>query len=304
MSDPKTFFFVAGLPRSGSTLMMNLLGQNPRYFVTPTSGILDVLVQVRNGWARNVMFQALDRAESEKMKQQVLKAILQAAFAHVEQPVCFDKNRGWCDFLEMAEVMVGGRDKVKCIITVRDLRDVVASFEKLYRKTSALGQIPQELPNEPLRMKTAVNRCRVFISDGEPIGRAFNAIRDAATRGWLSNILFVEYDELTRRTKETLSRIYSFLGEEPFDHNLEHVEQITFEDDFVHGFKDLHKIRPKIEPQSPQWPHVFDRVVLEHEVWKGIERNAQFWRAYTQPSGGVSFRAGPQAQQRKNLTQM
>jgi sulfotransferase len=35
----------------------------------------------------------------------------------------------------MGAELVGGRDRVKVLVTVRDLRDVVASFERLYRKT-------------------------------------------------------------------------------------------------------------------------------------------------------------------------
>ena len=43
----------------------------------------------------------------------------------------------------LAAVLVGGREQVKVLVTVRDLRDVLASFERLYRLTSALGQLPQ-----------------------------------------------------------------------------------------------------------------------------------------------------------------
>ena len=52
---------------------------------------------------------------------------------------------------------VGGRDKVTGLVTLRDLRDVVASFEMLYRKTSALGQVTQEA-NMALKFKTALGR--------------------------------------------------------------------------------------------------------------------------------------------------
>ncbi len=47
--------------------------------------------------------------------------------------------------------------------------------------------------------------------------------------------------------------IYKFLGEKHFKHNFEHVEQVTWEDDSVHGFKGLHNIRTKVEPMTPQW---------------------------------------------------
>ena len=68
MSTSKTIHFLAGLPRSGSTLLANILAQNPKIHVTPTSGICDML---------------------------------QAYFVRVERPICIDKNRYWAEFLEM-----------------------------------------------------------------------------------------------------------------------------------------------------------------------------------------------------------
>lgn len=279
MSTSKTIHFLAGLPRSGSTLLANILAQNPKIHVTPTSGICDMLVQVRNGWDRNDAFQAMDRAESERVKGDVLRAMLQAYFGRVERPICIDKNRYWAEFLEMGAELIGGRDRVKVLVTVRDLRDVVASFEKLYRKTSALGQVSQEA-SMALKFKTALGRAEVFVDDAQPVGRAYNAIRDAVTRGWYDRMHFIDFEDLTRRPQETMQGIYRFLDVAPHTHEFDNVEQVTFEDDFVYGFKDLHVIRAKVEPQPPAWPKVYDDAVFQSPTWKTIEDVAQFWKLY------------------------
>lgn len=279
MTTDKRIYFLAGLPRSGSTLLANILAQNSNIYVTPTSGIVDMLVQVRNSWDRNDAFQAADRKQSEETKERVLRAMLQAYFAHAKQPVCIDKNRYWSEFLEMGAALVGGRDKVKVIVTVRDLRDVLASFEQLYRKSSATGQIHQEA-NLALKFKTALGRVETFIDDGQPVGRAYNAIRDAVTRGWKDCMHFVDYDDLTKHPKETLAGIYKFLGEEACEHGFKNVEQVTFEDDFVYGFKDLHQIRSEVKPQKPQWPTVFDDAVFQSPIWQNVENSATFWKLY------------------------
>lgn len=279
MAAPKIIHFLAGLPRSGSTLLANILAQNPGIHVTPTSGICDMLVQVRNGWDRNDAFQAMDRAKSERVKGDVLRAMLQAYFGRVERPVCIDKNRYWAEFLEMAAELVGGRDRVKVLVTVRDLRDVVASFEKLYRKTSALGQVSQEA-GMALKFKTALGRAEVFIDDAQPVGRAYNAIRDAVTRGWHDRMHFIDFEDLTRRPADTMQGIYRFLDVAPHAHDFNNVEQVTVEDDFVYGFKDLHVIRAKVEPLAPAWPQVYDDAVFQSPVWQNIEGAAQFWKLY------------------------
>lgn len=279
MSIDKRIYFLAGLPRSGSTLLANILAQHPQFYVTPTSGIVDMLVQVRNSWDRNDAFQAANRKLSEEIKQRVLKSMLQAYFSHARQPICIDKNRYWSEFLEMGAALVGGREQVKVIVTVRDLRDVLASFERLYRKTSALGQLHQEASLE-LKFKTALGRVETFIDDSQTVGRAYNAIRDAVTRGWKDRMHFVDYDDLTKHPKETLAGIYQFLGEEGCEHDFDRVEQVTFEDDFVYGFKDLHQIRSQVKPQGPQWPQVFDDAVFQSPAWKNIENAANFWKMY------------------------
>lgn len=276
MPEPKTIYFVAGLPRSGSTLLMNILGQNSRFYVTPTSGILESLTQVRNNWDKNDANRARDREENEILKRNVMRGMLNGYFEHFPQPVCFDKNRYWLEYLEMAAELLGGRERLKVLVTVRDLRDVAASFERLWRKTSALNQVPVEA-NNLVKSKTALGRFQIFIDDAQPVGRAFNATKDALTRGWRDCLHFVEYDDLTAKPGEVLARVYRFLGEPPYDHDFEHVEQLTFEDDYAYGFKDLHRIRAKVEPQPPQWPKVFDAAVFQSQEWKNVERYARSW---------------------------
>jgi sulfotransferase len=119
-----------------------------------------------------------------------------------------------------------------------------------------------------------------FADDAQPVGRAYNAIRDAVTRGWKDRMHFVDYDDLTRTPEATLEHIYRFLGETPHRHDFENVEQVTFEDDFVYGFKDLHTIRARVQAQPPQWPQVFDDAVFQSPVWRNIDNAARFWQAY------------------------
>lgn len=275
----KQIYFLAGLPRSGSTLLANILAQHQQIHVTPTSGIVDMLVQVKNTWDRNDAFQAAERKQNEETKKRVMSAMLQAYFADANEPICIDKNRYWTEYLEMAAQLLGGREQVKVLVTVRDMRDVLASFESLYRKTSALGQIHQEA-NMALKFKTALGRVEAFIDDGQPVGRAYNAIRDAITRGWRDRMYFIDYDDLTRKPKETLDGVYRFLGMAPFAHDFQRVEQVTFEDDFVYGFKDLHQIRAEVKPQEPQWPKVFDDAVFQSNAWKNVESAGTFWKLY------------------------
>jgi len=39
----KEIYFINGMPRSGSTLLCNILAQNPEFHVTPTSGLSELV---------------------------------------------------------------------------------------------------------------------------------------------------------------------------------------------------------------------------------------------------------------------
>lgn len=251
----KTYYFISGLPRSGSTLLANILAQNPRFHTTGTSGIMDIIFGVRNSWDRLVEFQA---APNEPAKLRVMRGILDNYYSDVDQPVVFDKSRGWVSLLEMAEAILG--HKAKVLVPVRDIRDVLASFEKLWRNTSKTTQIAQE-PAFYFKFQTIQGRTDIWMQPDQPVGLAYNRISDAVQRGFGDRMLFVDFDDMTNDPKGTFKSIYKFLGEKEFDHDFDHVKQVTWEDDAVHGFKGLHDIRTKVEPMKSQWPHILGNFV-------------------------------------------
>ena len=56
----KKIFFQSSLPRAGSTLLQNIIGQNPDFYVTPTSGVLELLYGARNHYTACDEFKAQD----------------------------------------------------------------------------------------------------------------------------------------------------------------------------------------------------------------------------------------------------
>jgi len=268
MSNNQTIHFIAGLPRSGSTLLCNVLAQNPRFHTTTTSGVLEVLTAIRNGWEQVEGFKA---SPCRAAKKNVLGACLRGFFEHVDEPVVFDKSRGWPSYIEMAERILGR--KAKLLVPVRDLRDVVASFENIYRKHAAFDPLPQE-KHSPVQWVTIEGRIQAWIAPGAPVGNAYNRIKDALARGFRDRMHFVEFERFTKNPARVLGEIYDFLGEPVFEHDFDHVEQLVVEDDTGFGFppESLHKIRPKITPMPPRWEGVIDdasarQLAAHNKLW-------------------------------------
>jgi len=268
----KTIHFVAGLPRAGSTLLCNILLQNPRFSATPTSGIIEIVEMVRNRWNRIVEFQA---APNEEAKLRVMKWVLDGFFddPKSDRPVVFDKNPGWLAALEMAEAILDRKAKV--LVPVRDVRDVLAEFERLWRRNAATWELPQEHANY-YKWQTVEGRCEIWMSANQAVGLAYNRVQDALARGFTDRMHFVEYEELTRRPGDVMKGIYEFLEESPFDHDFDNVEQVTKEDDHRYGIPGLHEIRRKVEPAAPQWPkylgNMADRYVRLNHLWRSQKR--------------------------------
>ena len=88
----------------------------------------------------------------------------------------------------------------------------------------------------------------------------------------LTKMLFVEFEHLTEHPGPTLDAIYKFLEEDNFVHDFNNVEQVTEENDDMHGIPGLHTIRPKVEPI------LVDAKSLIGESAFNRFNDAQFWR--------------------------
>lgn len=266
---------VGGLPRSGSTLLMNILAQNPQFHATATSGILEILVGVRNQWDQVVAFKA---APNDTARRDVLSSILHGYFHSVPHPVVFDKSRGWLGHIEMLEMIgehiTGKRTKAKLLVPVRDIRDVLASFEKLYRANKGERATPGE-KEYPIQFQTVEGRCEVWAGAGGVVGSCYNRLRDAIARGYRDRLHLIEFEKLTAAPRATLQGIYDFLEQPYWEHDFEHVQQVTQEDDTEHGYKSLHDIRPAVRPMEPSWPHVLPKAVAD----KYGNKETNFWRS-------------------------
>ena len=61
----KKIFFNSSLPRSGSTLLQNLIAQNPDFYCTPTSGLADYLLGAKNTHSHSQAILSQDKEAPE-----------------------------------------------------------------------------------------------------------------------------------------------------------------------------------------------------------------------------------------------
>lgn len=244
----KTFHCLNGMPRSGSTLLANILNQNPRFRATPTSGLAPLLLQVNQIWNDAPELKA---SASAADKLNTLRGLAEGFHKAVEQPIIFDKSRAWACAYELLESILGYAPKV--IVTYRDIVSILSSCEKLFRKEL---KSPNSVAKWGQNMETRAGRLAFWSEGSQLVGGSYNRIKDCVARGHRKSLHFVHFDNLTTRPKETMQALYAFLGEEYFPHDFENVEQTTHEKDEAHGFLDLHTIRSAVRPVKKDFASV------------------------------------------------
>jgi len=237
----KHLYYICGLPRAGSTLLTNILAQNPDIHTTPTSGCHDVLFGIKNNWNNLIEHKASAELADEKNQKRVLVAALNA-YHDTDKPIIIDKGRGWYSMMEMVEWLTD--EKAKVLVPVRNVPQILASLENLHRKNIA----KRNQTGVYEEGQTTAGRVTQQLKSTSVFGLAYDRLSDALLRGYGDRLHFVEFDDLTRYPDRKMQDIYKFLGLPNFSHDFENVEQVHFEDDEVHGIPGLHTIRPQVRP--------------------------------------------------------
>ena len=268
-------FFVAGLPRSGSTLLLNLFGQNPRHYVTPTSGLVELFVMVKSRWPEFIEFRAEGLEIAKPRVRGALQGLLEGYFAEELRSgkTVFDKSRAWLQYVEPLEEVL--QRPVKLIVTVRDIRAIVASFEKLYRQRSIDYREP--MSDAFFQCQTTEGRAEALLSPRSVLGLTVARLRDALQRGVGDRLIIVPYQALTGSPCETLRLLHVALGLPPFDYDPQCVQQVTHENDHIHGMP-LHTIRSRVEPPSTvPWDGVLPPAICQRLAHEYADINRIAW---------------------------
>jgi sulfotransferase len=243
----ENIYFNSSLPRSGSTLLQNILGQNKDFFVSATSGVLELLHGARHNFTLAPEFKAQDISLCSKAFVEFCHSGLFGYYkALTDKKNIVDKSRGWIYYHNFLKTIYPG---AKIICMVRDLREILSSYEKIERSNPLLLN---NLTDEKNFKGINIQQRTLERLNKAPVGLAIQRLRNLLEIGDLKGVLFIRYEDLCLNPKETLNKIYNHIEEPEFDHNFLDIKQITFEDDDVYGIRNLHTIKSqlKFKPNS------------------------------------------------------
>jgi sulfotransferase len=244
-------FFQSSLPRAGSTLLQNILGQNPDFYVTPTSGVLELLYIARQGYSNELSFKAQDKKQMDKAWLSFCRGGLEGYFKGLtNKKYVIDKSRGWAIHYNFLNSFY---PNPKIICLVRDLRSIYSSMEKNYRKNPHIDAGIVDW-NESKGISTSKRVDQWSVSP--PVGIALDRLEQTIREGLDKNMLFVKFEYLTSDPQIVMDKIYEFLEIDSFKHDFNNIKQVTQENDGFYGIFGDHTIRPQVLPVKEDYNEI------------------------------------------------
>lgn len=234
------------MPRSGSELLQVLLHQNPDIYGSATSPLLEYQFAARNNFSIT---------EVSSQPQQLMKAAfinMCSAMAQgyyraiTERPNIIDKNRGWLHYFEWVEMWC---EKPKMVCVVRDLRAIIGSMERIYRK-NRYRPVGPDNPQNLINM-TVEARADYWLNT-QPVGLALQRLYDLFQRNLNNKVLFLRYEDLIKSPQKTLNKWYDFVELPKFKHQFDNIVKTIEEDSSLYGPYGDHTIHKTIR-NPPLW---------------------------------------------------
>jgi len=269
---------MAGLPRAGSTLLSTLLNQNPRFHSGPSSPVLGAMYNAHENFTGNELYTGYPKPDSVN---KIIGSIIENWYSDIDQPVIIDKNRAWCARVPFIEGYI--QQEVKIIVPVRRVDEILASILTMIKRNPfqegqpRINFVDEQLVkfNIPINDE---NRCQYLLSDqGGIVWESLNATKLGVDEGHSDKFHYVDYNDLVDDPQTELNKIYTFLGEESFEHSFNGLSNQHREDDITtYGLGDMHEVHSKLEKTSSDPSEVLPVSIIE--LYNSNKETLEFWK--------------------------
>ena len=237
----RKLFFLIALPRSGNTLFTSIINQNPEITCTANSVTLEIMKNLflikttatfQNFPDHKSLDNILDNVYNLYYRDWPQRIIIDRG------PVLTSNNPG--NFELMQKHFKHG---FKCIVLLRDLMDVFASYMKWYTENpdsfvNKLGKTDKE------KLSKLMNEDGAIVKEIKSIQNAYN---------YPNMCHFIRYNDMVADPEKIFKELYKFLEEPYYPHKFQNLKQININDieydDTVVG-KNMHTIKPTVRKQA------------------------------------------------------
>jgi len=237
----RKLFFLIALPRSGNTLFASIMNQNPEIACTGNSVTLEI---IKNLYLIKTTY-TFKNFPNYKSLDNVLDNVYNLYYKDWPQQIIIDRgpvltssNPG--NFELMQKHFKPG---FKCIVLLRDLMEVFASYMKWYTENpdsfvNKLGKTDEE------KLLKLMNEDGAIVKEIKSIQNAYN---------YPNMCHFIRYNDMVTNPEKVFKDLYKFLNEPYYPHQFQDLKQININDieydDTVVG-KNMHTIKTIVKKQT------------------------------------------------------
>ena len=258
----KTYHFLAGLPRSGNTLLSSILNQNPDIYSSPLSPINTILWDYDQGLMTNENVLRLNNAQPALNTG---SNIIKNYYSNINKPIIIDREKVWGTLGNFNLIKKYITPTPKIIFTVRPVIEILTSFMTILPEDSYVDKAMQSSGWWYKNYLTKNdNRCDYLMSPGGQIDKSLFSINQIINSDNKNMFHIVSYDEIVNKTEDALKGIYKFLKLPSYKHNLDNIVKLEKDNDEALGQPaNLHEIRPKLSKVSKKPEDVLSDYVLK-----------------------------------------
>lgn len=233
----KEFYFISGLPRSGSTLLSGILRQNPDFYADIASPLQGLVKNVIDG----ITSSESNFTIKEDKRKTILYGVIDSFYSDVSKSVIFDSSRAWTSMTPLLKELF---PYTKIICCNRDLLWILDSFERIAAKNCLYTNTFVDDESRP----SVDTRCMdlMDVKKGGMVVKPWYWLKEGIAMN-PDMIYIVEYDNLCKNPYKTMKGIYDFLQKDYFDHDFDNVEYENEVFDRALNMKDLHTVKRKVE---------------------------------------------------------
>ena len=263
----KTYHFMAGLPRSGSTLLKSILDQNPNLHTNPVSPVMELMYHTEEYFKKSEQYLAY---EKPKNAHKIIKSYIENYYYEREEDIIIDHCRSWPNNIERIKTYITPNPKIIC--PVRDILEILTSFiDMIHRNSDQTSFIDEYLMEKGFTVDDD-NRCKYLMGDDGIVEQSLWSLSQAFIKNDTKHLLLVEYNDLVDTPEETFKRIYEFLELDYYSHDFMSIENTHREKEDQWSLKDMHHVRQKLQktsknPEEVLSPHILNKY-SKLEYWK------------------------------------
>jgi sulfotransferase len=228
----KQLFFLVAQPRSGNTLFASIINQNPEIVCTPNSITLEIMKDLFLLKDTDVFQNYSDH----KSLDNVLDSVYDTYYKDWPQPIIIDRGPVMTPG-NFALMQKHFKRPFKCIVLLRDVLDVLASYMKWYTEN------PDAFPNR-YNCKNDEEKLSMIMNNKGAVAKDLEAIKNSYNYPGLCH--YVKYNDLVAQPEQEIRKVYQFMRLPYFNHKFENLQQVEVNgikyDDTIVG-KNMHNIR-------------------------------------------------------------